>query len=170
MASVAEVLRDGEPAVLFIGGDATGEQGLTAASRGADATGAKLLCETFPTRLTRGAGVPEVERLGYFAEAAVAQMQGAKHLVLAGARAPVSFFAYPDLPSDLVPDGCDVHVLADASSGRCGADRPRRSGCPRYRGGDGARPTTAAARGAAHRAEHRGSCRSGAAGRYDRGG
>jgi acetolactate synthase-1/2/3 large subunit len=24
----------------------------------------------------------------------------------------VSFFAYPDRPSDLVPDGCDVHVLA----------------------------------------------------------
>ena len=46
------------------------------AARIADATGAKLLCETFPARLERGAGLPAVERLGYLAEFAVAQMQG----------------------------------------------------------------------------------------------
>jgi acetolactate synthase-1/2/3 large subunit len=72
-----------------------------------------LLCETFPTRLERGAGVPAVERLAYFAEAATAQLDGAKHLVLAGAKSPVSFFAYPGTPSDLVPAGCEVHVLAE---------------------------------------------------------
>jgi acetolactate synthase I/II/III large subunit len=71
-----------------------------------------LLCETFPTRLERGAGVPAVDRLAYFAEAATAQLDGAKHLVLAGATSPVSFFAYPGKPSDLVPAGCEVHVLA----------------------------------------------------------
>ena len=38
--------------------------GCVAASRVADATGAKLLCETFPARLERGAGLPAVERLG----------------------------------------------------------------------------------------------------------
>ena len=32
--------------------------------------------------------------------------------MLAGARAPVSFFAYPDRASDLVPDGCAVTALA----------------------------------------------------------
>jgi acetolactate synthase-1/2/3 large subunit len=72
-----------------------------------------VLCETFPTRLERGAGVPAIERLGYFAEAAAAQLDGAKHLVLAGAKSPVSFFAYPGMPSDLVPSGCTVHVLAE---------------------------------------------------------
>ncbi len=41
-------------------------------------------------------------------------MEGARHLILAGARPPVSFFAYPGLPSSLVPAGCDVHVLAEA--------------------------------------------------------
>ncbi|MFY9927147.1 MAG: acetolactate synthase large subunit, partial [Streptosporangiaceae bacterium] len=35
-----------------------------------------------------------------------------RELVLAGARAPVSFFAYPDRASDLVPDGCAVTALA----------------------------------------------------------
>jgi acetolactate synthase I/II/III large subunit len=110
---VVEVLRAGEPTVIMVGGDATRARGLAAAARIAQATGARLLCETFPTRLERGAGVPAVDRLGYFAEAAAAQLNGAKHLVLAGAKSPVSFFAYPDMPSDLVPAGCEVHVLAE---------------------------------------------------------
>lgn len=112
-SEVLEVLRSGEPVVLMVGGDATRGPGLAAAARIARATGAKLLCETFPTRLERGAGVPAVERLAYFAEAATAQLNGAKHLVLAGAKSPVSFFAYPGMPSDLVPAGCQVHVLAE---------------------------------------------------------
>jgi len=112
---VLEVLRSGEPTVIMVGGDATRGPGLTAAARIAQATGARLLCETFPTRLERGAGVPAVDRLGYFAEAAAAQLNGAKHLVLAGAKSPVSFFAYPGMPSDLVPAGCEVHVLAEHS-------------------------------------------------------
>ncbi|WP_025736851.1 acetolactate synthase large subunit [Mycobacterium genavense] len=110
---VARVLRSGEPALIMVGGDATRGPGLAAAARIAGATGARLLCETFPTRLERGAGVPAVERLAYFAEAATAQLDGAKHLILAGAKSPVSFFAYPNTPSDLVPAGCEVHVLSE---------------------------------------------------------
>jgi acetolactate synthase-1/2/3 large subunit len=109
----AQILRSGEPALVLLGHDATGETGLIAASRIAAATGARLLCETFPTRLTRGAGLPAIDRLGYFAEAAQAQLDGVKHLILAGARSPVSFFAYPGMPSDLVPAGCEVHMLAE---------------------------------------------------------
>jgi acetolactate synthase I/II/III large subunit len=108
----AKTLRSGESVVLLIGGDATRRAGLDAAVRAAEATGARVLCETFPARLERGAGIPAVERLGYFAEAAQAQLAGAKHLILAGARSPVSFFAYPGKQSDLVPDGCQVHTLA----------------------------------------------------------
>jgi acetolactate synthase I/II/III large subunit len=110
---VVEVLRSGEPTVLMVGGDATRGRGLAAAARIAQAAGARLLCETFPARQERGAGVPAVDRLAYFAEAAAAQLDGAKHLVLAGAKSPVSFFAYPDMPSDLVPAGCHVHLLAE---------------------------------------------------------
>ena len=115
LPEVLEVLRSGEPAVIMVGGDATRGPGLAAAARIAEATGARLLCETFPTRLERGAGTPAVDRLAYFAESATAQLNGAKHLVLAGAKSPVSFFAYPGKPSDLVPAGCEVHVLAQHS-------------------------------------------------------
>jgi len=117
VAGAAKALRSGEQAVLLIGGDATREPGLSAAARIAEATGAKLLCETFPARLERGAGLPVVGRLGYLAEMATYQLGGAKHLILAGARSPVTFFAYPGQPSDLVPEGCQVHLLAEPESG-----------------------------------------------------
>jgi acetolactate synthase I/II/III large subunit len=109
----AKVLQSGEPTVILVGGDATRSAGLTAAARVAAATGARWYCEVFPTRLERGAGVPAVDRIAYFAEAVAAQLDGAKHLILAGAASPVSFFAYPGKASDLVPEGCQVHVLAE---------------------------------------------------------
>jgi acetolactate synthase-1/2/3 large subunit len=78
----------------------------------ATTTGAALLGETFPANLERGAGLPAVDRLGYFAEMAQAQLDGVSHLVLVDAKSPVSFFAYPGKPSDLVPPDCTVHTLA----------------------------------------------------------
>jgi acetolactate synthase-1/2/3 large subunit len=117
VAAAAQALRSGEPVVVLIGGSATRRRGLMAASRVVNTTGAKLLCETFPALLERGAGLPHVERLGYLAEFTLAQLEGAKHLILAGAGAPVSFFAYPNIPGYLVPDGCQVHVLADDGAG-----------------------------------------------------
>lgn len=111
--AVAEVLRTGEPVALLIGGAACRERGLRAASRIAAATGAKPFVETFPARLERGAGMPVVERLGYLAEQVAHQLEGTKHVVVAGARPPVSFFAYPGKASDLVPEGAQVHSLAD---------------------------------------------------------
>jgi acetolactate synthase-1/2/3 large subunit len=119
--AVAKVLVSGEPSALLLGGSAMREPGLVAASRVAAATGAKLLGETFPARLERGAGRPPIERLGYLAEFMTAQLAGMRHLVLVDAKAPVSFFAYPEKPSYLVPDGCDVHVLATAGDDAIGA-------------------------------------------------
>jgi acetolactate synthase-1/2/3 large subunit len=109
--AAADALRSGEPCVLLVGGDATRAGGLAAANRIATATGAKLLAETFPARLERGAGVAPVDRLGYLTDMAVYQLGAAAHLVLVGARSPVSFFAYPGKPSDLVPEGCHVHTV-----------------------------------------------------------
>jgi acetolactate synthase I/II/III large subunit len=100
-------------ATIFLGGNALSERGLRAASRVSAATGARLLAETFPARMERGAGLPSVDRLAYLAEQAEAQLAGVAGLILAGARSPVSFFAYPGQASDLVPAGCSVTVLAE---------------------------------------------------------
>jgi acetolactate synthase-1/2/3 large subunit len=110
--AVAAVLRSGEPCVILLGGAGMHRPALAAASRISQATGARLVAETFPARQERGAGIPPVERLAYLAEMAAAQLDGARHLILAGASAPVSFFAYPGKLSSLVPDGCHVHTLA----------------------------------------------------------
>lgn len=112
---IAKLLRSGERSALLVGGRATRERGLLAASRVAAATGAKLLAETFPTRLERGAGRPPVERLAYLAEWAAEQLAGLQHVILVDAKAPVSFFAYPGKASALAPAGCEIHVLADPS-------------------------------------------------------
>ena len=119
--AIAKVLVSGEPCGLLVGGSATSERGLVAASRVANATGAKLLGETFPARLERGAGRPPLERLGYLAEFMTAQLAGLRHLVLVDAKEPVSFFAYPEKPSYLVPDGCDVYVFAAGVDDAVGA-------------------------------------------------
>ncbi|MBS9533561.1 acetolactate synthase large subunit [Mycobacterium sp. M1] len=113
VAEIAAVLRSGEPVALLIGGPAAAAvRALEATDRIAAATGARVLVETFPARLVRGAGVPAVDRLGYLAEQAAFQLDGIKHLIVAGTRSPVSFFAYPGKPSDLVPEGAVVHNLA----------------------------------------------------------
>jgi acetolactate synthase I/II/III large subunit len=114
-ASPADPTRPaGSAAMLLLGGTALTERGLAAASRISAATGARLLAETFPARMEGGAGIPVVNRLAYLAERAEAQLTGLDHLILAGAQAPVSFFGYPGRPSDLVPAGCTVTVLAAA--------------------------------------------------------
>jgi acetolactate synthase I/II/III large subunit len=116
IAAVAGLLAGAGPtAELLLGGRALTERGLRAASRIAAATGTRLLAETFPARVERGAGIPVVTRLAYLVELAETQLAGVEHLILAGARAPVSFFAYPGRVGDLVPPGCSVSVLADAA-------------------------------------------------------
>jgi acetolactate synthase-1/2/3 large subunit len=112
--AAADALSAPSGALLLLGGQALTERGLRAASRVSAATGARLLAETFPARMERGAGLPVVNRLAYLAEHADAQLAGTSHLILVGARAPVSFFGYPGRPSDLVPAGCPVTVLAEA--------------------------------------------------------
>jgi acetolactate synthase-1/2/3 large subunit len=97
----AAALRGGEPCLLLLGGDTLRADGLAAASRIANATGARLLAENAPARLERGAGIPAIERLQFFGEVAAAQLADVRHLILAGARSPVSFFAYPGKPSEL---------------------------------------------------------------------
>jgi acetolactate synthase-1/2/3 large subunit len=71
--------------------------------------------------LDRGAGRPVVERIAYLGELAALQLAGLRHLVIADAKSPVTFFGYPGKPSDLVPEGCEVHVLAGPADDAAGA-------------------------------------------------
>jgi len=110
--AIATALKAGGSSALLLGGRALREPALLAAAKIAAHSGVRVLAEVFPTRLERGAGLPAVERLAYLAELAAVQLADLDHLVLVDSKAPVSFFAYPGKPSELIPKGCQVHILA----------------------------------------------------------
>ena len=87
--------KSGAKVAILMRGASLAGSGLEAAARIASATGARLLCDTFAPRLERGAGRAIVERLPYFAEQLVESLVDLDHLILVGAKPPVSFFAYP---------------------------------------------------------------------------
>jgi acetolactate synthase-1/2/3 large subunit len=109
----AAKLRAGGNSLIMIGGgtEVTLQRGLKA-SRIARACGARLCTDVFPTRVARGEGTASIDRLPYLAEMAVDSLKDVDQLVLIGAKAPVSFFAYPDVPSAIAPESCDQFVLA----------------------------------------------------------
>jgi acetolactate synthase-1/2/3 large subunit len=102
VGEILRVLRSGKKAVLLLGDRALSERGQVAAGRIASVTGARLFSETFPARTERGGGLPDIDRLPYFPEAAIAALADAV-VVLAGAIAPVAYFGYEGLPSELAP-------------------------------------------------------------------
>jgi len=114
VAKAAAALKTGEPSALFLGGMALREDALNEAGRIAEATGARILCETFATRLQRGEGRVPVERLPYFGEMAADYLNGLKKIIFIGAKPPVAFFAYPGKPGWLSPEDAETIELADA--------------------------------------------------------
>ncbi len=112
ISEAAQALRSGETTVLFLGGPALREPGLTLAGRISAKTGARLIAQTHNARVERGAGRIPVDFLPYPVDAAIKTLSGTSHLVLIGAKAPVAFFAYPDKPSALSPPQCEIHPLA----------------------------------------------------------
>lgn len=97
---------------LVLGGSALTRPALELALRVADATSSKLLMETFPAIMDHGAGVVSAERLIYVPEFAIAQLEEAEAVILIGAHEPVSFFAYPNVPSALSPQRAEIYELA----------------------------------------------------------
>jgi acetolactate synthase I/II/III large subunit len=108
----AAMLRSELPAALLLTGNALYGDGLRAAGRIAAATGVRLLAPYPVVRVQRGAGFPAVLRIPYMAEQAVEFLKNIRKLILIGAAAPVSYFAYPGKSSVLTSPECEIHTLA----------------------------------------------------------
>lgn len=106
----AALLRSGERVALLLGGRALSGRGQQAAARIAAAFDAVCFSETFPARTERGGGLPDIDRLPYFPEPALAALAGRK-VLLAGALAPVTYFGYEGISSELA-DPSDLVTLA----------------------------------------------------------
>lgn len=107
----AAELIDGQSMIL-LDGDGLSIPARVAANRIAAKTGCRVSLGTFPGRVDGGAGLPDCERMPYFPEHVLGFLKGVTRLVLAGAQTPASFFAYPDVPGVLVPEGCEQLCLS----------------------------------------------------------
>ena len=109
--AAAKALRAAAKPVILIGGQACEARGLAAAGRLA-AHGIRVVTDTFVARQPRGAGRFSPDKMLYFAEMALSDLAGVDLMVTAGTSQPVAFFAYPAMPSILVPEGCAELSLA----------------------------------------------------------
>lgn len=112
--AAAESLRKGQ-AALILNGPLLRTGPLETCGRIAAATGAELLAPTQVPRLERGAGRVFVDRIPYVIDSALKRLRHLERAVLVNAKAPVAFFAYPNKPSLLLPQDCEVLTLAGAA-------------------------------------------------------
>jgi len=113
--AAARAIKAAKAPVLIINGTALTEAGLAQAAR-LKAADVRILTDTFYAKMRRGAGVFAPERMQYFAEGAVADLEGNDLMLAVGTSLPVAFFAYPGKPSLLVPEGCKAEVLGGADT------------------------------------------------------
>jgi len=121
VSRAVSALRSGQRIGLVLGGSALLARGLRAAGRLRAATGVRVFANRYAARITRGAGIPAVERIPYFPEPAHELLDGFERLILVEARPPVSFFGYPGVRSLLAPEGCAFDVLASEEEDGAGA-------------------------------------------------
>jgi len=110
--AAARAIRAAAKPVVLIGGQACRAEGLKQAAR-LQAAGVQVFADTFVARQPRGAGCFSPRRVQYFGEMALAEFEGVDRMVFAGTTQPVAFFAYPNRPSVLVPEGAQTLSLAD---------------------------------------------------------
>lgn len=110
--AAAAALVSGEECMIHMSDTALMGEALEMAGRIAAKTGCRLSCKTSNRRWERGAGRVAIERIQYPVDVALKQLGTVKHLILVGAPVPVAFFAYPNKPSVLIPESCDVVEVA----------------------------------------------------------
>jgi acetolactate synthase-1/2/3 large subunit len=110
--AAAALLKSQANNMIMIGGVEVTAEHAALMSRLGKATGARVSTDTFPPRIARGAGTAVMERLPYLAELAIDHIKEVENLILVGCKPPVSFFAYPNVPSVIAPEGCLETTLA----------------------------------------------------------
>jgi acetolactate synthase I/II/III large subunit len=134
--NAAKVLRGGTETLLLLSGNALTEEGLALAAQIGGKTGCKVLGQTYNPRMARGRGRFSIDRIPYVIEQALPILKDFRHIVLVEANDPVAFFAYPNKPSLLKPEGCEVHRMTSGGENSVAALEALASAL-------GARPTDA---------------------------
>jgi acetolactate synthase I/II/III large subunit len=114
--AAAAAVRQGGSFLVLIGGNALVEAGQRAAAAIAKALGGRLLMEPYPAIVALGGDLPPIERQAYFPDDVIAQMGDAR-VIVAGTRAPISYFGYEGFPSQLVPEERLIRLAAPEEDG-----------------------------------------------------
>jgi acetolactate synthase I/II/III large subunit len=109
--NAAKVLHGGEPTLLLLTGEGLTEPALALAAQIAGKTGCKVMGQTYNPRMARGRGRFSIDRIPYVIEQALPILKDFRHIILVETNDPVAFFAYPNKPSLLKPEGCQVHRM-----------------------------------------------------------
>src|SRR6202790_1464307 len=109
--NAAKAWRGGAQTLLLLTGGALTEPALKLAAQIAGKTGCKVMGQTYNPRMARGRGRFSIDRIPYVVERALPILKDFRHIVLVEANDPVAFFAYPNKPSMLKPEGCEVHRM-----------------------------------------------------------
>ncbi len=110
--AVATALKSGKKAVMFCSGAVLIDPNLEKLGKVRAASGVDLLAQTSNRRIDRGAGRVAVNKLPYPVDQALEALEDYEVVILLGTKEPVSFFAYPDKPSRLSPEGAEILNLA----------------------------------------------------------
>lgn len=113
--AAAAAVKGASKPVIIINGTALTQAGLAQAAR-LKAAGVRVLTDTFFPRQARGAGSFTPDRMQYFAEGAMADLEDTDLMLVAGTQVPVAFFSYPGKPSLLLPEGCTPMIIGGPES------------------------------------------------------
>src|SRR5579872_3460200 len=102
---------NGPQTLVLVTGSGLTEQGLALAQQIAGKTGCRVMGQTYHPRMARGRSRFSIDRIPYVIEQALPILKNFKHIVLVEANEPIAFFAYPNKPSILKPEGCEVHRM-----------------------------------------------------------
>ncbi len=121
ITKAAEIIRSGEPVLVLAANRALRVDGLERLSRVTGDDTVDLLAQMSNARVERGAGRVAIDRVKYPIDQALEQLAKYRHVILVAAKEPVAFFAYPDKPSRLMPEGCKIHTLVEREEDVIGA-------------------------------------------------
>ena len=102
----------GEDTVILVSGQVLETPDAVALLQGiAEKTGARVLAPTSNRRFDRGAGRADIARVPYPINLALETLAPFARAILIETVPPVAFFAYPERPSLLLPEGCEIITL-----------------------------------------------------------
>ncbi|MFK8077279.1 MAG: acetolactate synthase large subunit [Granulosicoccus sp.] len=110
--TIASALKADNEVCMVLGGHCLTAEALELADKVSQHGNVTLFAETFKARFQRGAGRVTVKEIPYPVNLAIEVLAPFKTVVLACAKTPVGFFAYPDKPSKLCREDADVLELA----------------------------------------------------------